>query len=913
MPERLFLIDAHAHIYQAFYAIRGLTGPDGEPVNAVYGFAKMLRKIRKEHDPDYVAVVFDPPGKVFRHKMYEDYKATRKPMPDELRRQLPVIREMLQAQGIPALMTENFEADDVMASAARVAAEHGVASVLVTTDKDAEQLIDDMTTVLHMHKDREVWLDPPGLEELKGLTPRQVVDLMSLAGDATDNVPGVRGIGPKTAAKLIKEFGSVENLYANLDKVGSATTRKRLEENRDAVELSRRLVLIDRKAPVELDLEKCRPPAAEPRQAVEFYRALGFESLIDTAPAAPVATQASLFGAEAKEGTAAGLQDVHSHKKDYRTLRTRKDVRALADELRKHAPFCVDLETTGLDPHTVDIVGLAFSWSAHQGVYVATAGPKGEKVCPAGDALAELKPLLQDAEVGKIGQNLKYDMQVLKRYDVALRGIVCDTMVASYLLEPSERGHGLDALALRHLGYRTVKISELIGKGRDEILMSSVPVERVAEYACEDADVTFQLAEKLMAGLGEFELLGLFRDLELPLVSVLAEMEWRGVKINGDELGALSGEFEKEMAQLQERIYEEAGAEFNVASTKQLSEVLFGKLKLPRPAGKARTTGYSTDSDVLDGLAAEHAIARDLLRWREVSKLKSTYADALIELVNPATGRLHTSLNQTGTATGRLSSSGPNLQNIPVRTALGRRIRRAFVPSERDMSLVGADYSQIELRVLAHCSGDETLQEAFRRDSDIHRFVAAQVNEVPEDEVTAEMRQKAKAVNFGIVYGQSSYGLAKQIDVSYPEASEFIRNYFERYPKVKAFIGKTIAQARKDGYVRTLLGRRRPIVGIRSGGAVRAAAERVAVNSIVQGSAADLIKKAMININRGLPEISPRGAMLLQIHDELLFEVPDEDVEDVRAFVIEQMSGALQLSVPLKVKVAVGKNWEQTK
>ena len=915
MPRQLFLIDGHAHCYQAFYAITGLTGPDGEPVNAIYGFARMLRKIRSDYHPDYLAVAFDPPGKVFRHQIYDDYKATRKPMPDPLGRQLPHIQEMLARQGTPVLVVEGYEADDVMASAARLATAQGVTSVLVTTDKDAEQLIDDLTVVLHLHKDRAVWLDQAALKEKHGLEPGQVIDMMALAGDSSDNVPGVPGVGPKTAAALIQRFGSLQRLYENLDQVGQESLRRRLAESRAQVELSRRLVVIRRDAPVELDLEQCRTDRLRVAELEEFYRALGFQSLLKEEAGARAAStaQAPRQGALFEAATELHLATIETIRTDYRTLGSMDEVRATAKELRAHAPFALDLETTSLDPHRARLVGVSLSWQAQQAVYIPTAGPPGEKVLPADQVLAALRPVLQDASVGKIGQNLKYDMQVLRRYGIALEGIVCDTMVAGYLLHPSEASHGLDALARKHLSYRTVPITELIGKGRAQLSMDQVPVERVARYSCEDAEVAFRLAEVLMPQLAEQELLPLFRDLELPLVPVLADMEWRGIRIEKQQLQSASEEFDSELGALERRIHEQAGVEFNLNSPKQLSQVLFDRLGLPRPAGKGRTTGLSTDSSVLTMLASEHPIAADLLRWRELSKLKSTYADALLGLVSPLTGRLHTSFHQTGTATGRLSSSEPNLQNIPVRTPLGRRIRRAFVPGEPDMVLLSADYSQIELRMLAHCSGDQTLREAFRQDRDIHRFVAAQVNGVPEPQVTDQMRQRAKAVNFGIIYGQSPYGLSRQIGVPLQEAEQFIEDYFQRYPRVKSFIGATIAQARRDGYVRTLAGRRRPVPGIRSSGAIRSAAERIAVNTVIQGSAADLIKMAMIGISRQLRRVSPRSAMLLQIHDELLFEVPQAEVEPARQCVARIMSGAMELSVPLKVEIAIGKNWEQTK
>jgi len=918
MREKLFLIDGHAHIYQAFYAIRGLSGPDGEPVNAVFGFARMLERIRRDYAPQYLAVAMDAAGKVFRHRIYPDYKANRKPMPDELERQLPLIEELLDVEFIPTLSVEGYEADDVMGTVARLAAERGVDTVLVTTDKDAEQLIDERTSILHIRRDGEEWLDRDALRRRRGLEPWQVIELMALSGDASDNVPGVPGVGPKTAAKLIERFGSVEGVYDNIQQIQSNSLRRKLLENRHTVELSKKLVVIDRSVPIELDLERCRTGRVDRNRAVAFYRALDFRSLLDEEEperdAAPSGRQRSLFSSDgAAPGGEGRLSSIATLSKDYHTVRTAEGVAALAEQLRAAGTFAVDLETTSIRPREAELVGLAFSWTADQGVYVAVKGPHGERVCEPQAALRLLGPVLEDESLGKVGQNLKYDMVVLKNYGIELRGLQCDTMVASYLLNPSGRAHNLDALARRYLGYRTVEIEELIGRGREQRSMDRVPVGRVAPYACEDADVALQLSHKLIPMLKGEQLWELFVGLELPLVPVLAQMEWCGVKVDQQKLAQISGQFQERLAQLEEQIFALAGERFNVNSTAQTSRVLFDKLKLPAPANKKRQTGYSTDSSVLEGLQAEHPIARCLLQHRELSKLKSTYADALRGLINPHTGRVHASFNQTVTATGRLSSSDPNLQNIPVRTPLGGRIRSCFVPAEPDMSLLSADYSQVELRILAHCSGDEQLSEAFRADSDIHAFVAAQVNGVAQEDVTPQMRRQAKAVNFGIVYGQKAYGLSRQLGVPVDEASRFIREYFRRYPGVKKFIGRTISEARRNGYVKTLGGRRRAIAGIRSRGVARSAAERIAVNTVIQGSAADLIKKAMIEIDRDLKGISKRARMLIQIHDELLFEVPDADIEAVRDFVTAKMNGAMQLAVPLKVDTAVGKNWQEAK
>ncbi len=916
MPQTLFVIDAFAHIYQFFYAIRGLSGPDGEPVNAVYGLARMIEGLRRDYEPDYMVVAFDGEGELVRRRIYEDYKAGRPPMPQDMQRQLPLIHEMLDALGIPQLSVPGHEADDILAAAAERAAERGVETVIVTTDKDAEQLVSEHVRVLHVHKDREQMLDPEALKQKKGIAPDQVVDVMSLAGDSTDNVPGVPGVGPKTALKLIRQFGSVQNLYEHLGEVSGEKLREKLREHRDDVELAARLVRLKKDIPLELDLEECSEQRRDPSRAQQFYRALGFRSLgreseANGAAGAWRGGQGSLF--PDSEGNPAALATRAAVEADYAAVTDLDALRELVETLRAKDAVSVDLETTSLEPRRARIVGLAFSWEPGQGLYVATAGPRGARFCPPEQAVELLRPVLEAERPAKLGQNLKYDVAVLKNYGVELGGLECDSMVASYLLRPASRTHNLDALAERYLGYRTVKIDALIGTGKDEITMDRVPIDEVTPYACEDADVALRLCRLLSEGLREQELWGLFSRLELPLVPVLAAMEWIGVKIDVEQLKAISTEFASELADLERDIYREAGRELNVNSPQQLSRLMFEEMELPPPRGRRRTTGYSTASDVLKALKDDHPIAAYVLRYRELSKLKSTYADALLEMVNPETGRVHTSFNQTVTATGRLSSSDPNLQNIPVRTELGRRIRRAFVAGAEDMSLVSADYSQVELRLVAHCSGDPALSRAFQEERDIHRFVAAQVNDLPEEEVTDAMRQQAKAVNFGIIYGLSPYGLAGQIDVPVPQAERFIEDYFRRYPRVREFIEETIERARRDQFVRTLAGRKRRIEGIRASGARRNAAERIAVNTVVQGSAADLIKLAMIEIHRELPKVSRRARMLIQIHDELVFEAPDHEVEAVAAFVERKMSGALELDVPLKVDIAVAKNWADAK
>ncbi len=919
MSRNLYLIDVYSYLYQAFYAIRGLTSPDGEPVNAVYGFARMLDKLIREQKPDYIAAATDLPGKVFRHDIYEDYKATRKPMPEALQRQIPVVQEMLEKYRIPLLSVEGYEADDVMGSVARRAAGEGLEAVIVTTDKDVRQLIDERIKVLHIHKNKEVMLDVDGMKENYGIAPGQVIDMMSLCGDSSDNIPGVPGIGPKTAMKLILQFGSVDKLYENLRQVRSDAVRKRLQENRETVKLSRRLVTIEDKLQVGLDIEKCRVAPHPPEELKAFFRALGFRSLAEKnrseAKQEPETKsfQGMLFGGESRASGAEDTDKVAPVKADYRLVDSLDGLNRLIPRLKEHEPFAFDLETTSLDPHTARVVGISFSWQAGSAFYVAFMGPEGERVCPAGEGLETLRGVLEDADVGKIGQNLKYDMKVLLSHGIKTAGIVCDTMIASHILSPTRRSHSLDSLSLKHLDYRPVPITNLIGKDKSARTMDQVPLKDITFYACEDADLALRLSNILLPALRERNVYEVFKNQEIPVIDVLARMELAGVGIDREYLRRLSDELALTLQRLEKNVYCYAGVEFNINSPRQLSDILFERLSLPKPRGKKRTTGYATDRKVLSELASEYEIADYLLQWREVSKLKSTYADALIELINPVTGRLHTSFNQTGTATGRLSSSDPNLQNIPIRTSLGRRIRKGFVPTEGDMSFLSADYSQVELRILAHFSGDATLLAAFTENKDIHSFVAAQVYGVGEDDVTAEMRRKAKAVNFGIVYGQTGYGLAGSLGISVEEAEAFIDDYFDRYPGVRHFIDEVVSEASVEGYVKTIAGRIRPVIGLEDNGTVRAAAERVAVNSVIQGSAADLIKKAMININSGMKKVCKRSAMLIQIHDELLFEVPDEKLHQMKAFIGREMTSAMDLGVPLKVDFASGKNWEDAK
>ena len=890
MPKKLFLIDGHSECYQAFYAMRGrtLNAPDGQPVNVVYIFTTMLRKILNEHHPDYVAVAFDEKGPTFRHVMYEKYKATRKTPPDEFLSQLPLVKEVLKAHGIPIFVQPGYEADDVLGTLARQAAEAGADVVLVTIDKDARQLLGPHVTMMNGRTGEMQTVET--LRQTQGLSPEQVVDMMGLAGDASDNVPGIKGVGPKTAAQLIREYGTLDKVLDKAGEIRQNKLRENLLQHAETARLSRKLVTIDTHVPVTLDLEACvvHPDDSALRRLFERF---GFKSLL-----------VPLSGPTRGEH-------------DYRPAETPEKFKSFLAELRKHKKFSFDLETTSTQPVRAEIVGMSFCWEPNHAWYLPVRAPAGQPTLDESAVVRELKPILSSAEYKKVGQNLKYDATVLMNVGCEVNGIAFDTMLASYCLDPTRRRYNLDDLAYDCLEYRKIPITDLIGKGKAQKLMSDVPVEQISEYCCEDSDMALRLAELFEPKLKETGVWDLFSDIDVPLVMVLARMEHNGVGFDAHALEELAKELGTEMRRLELEIYKEAGEEFNIGSPKQLAGILFTKLKLPMVTrGHQTKTGPSTDAEVLAELAIEHRLPSLVMQYRKLSKLQSTYVSVLPEMVNPKTGRIHASFNQTMTATGRLSSSDPNLQNIPIRTELGSQIRKAFVPSAPGWVIMAADYSQIELRILAHVSEDPMLTEAFRKGEDIHAFVASQVNGVPLDEVTPEMRRVAKAVNFGIIYGQTPYGLSRSIGIPVEDADAFIKAYFERYAGVKKFIDRVVADAREKGWVTTLRGRRRLLPELSSQDrSSRSFGERAAVNTIIQGTAADMIKIAMIRIDRELREKRLRTRMILQIHDELVFEAPQEELDVVRPMVVRHMSEAEPLRVAVKVDVGVGRNWLEAK
>lgn len=881
----LYLIDGSSYIYRAYYAIRHLSSPKGFPTNALYGFTQMLLKVLKDRDPDHLAVVFDVGRQTFRTELYPEYKANRAAMPEDLVPQIGPIKEMVRAFNIPVLEKEGFEADDIIGAIARQCEAKGMKVVVVTGDKDLMQIVTDQVTLLDTMKDKTTGI--PEVLERFGVEPGLVVDILGLAGDSSDNIPGVPGIGEKTALKLIREFGSLDTLLERAGEV-KGKNGERLREFGDQARLSRTLATIDRDTPVDYRYEDLAVSPPDMKRLAEMFREYGFTTLM-------------------KELTSEASLSIDN----YHTVLSEHDFSEFLRALRETPVFAVDLETTSLNPLEAEIVGLSFSWREHEAFYVPVGHcyPGAPVQLSRDHVLRELAPLLSDPQRLKIGQNIKYDYQVLRRYGIEMLGIRFDTMLASYLLNPVRSSHGLDSLAIEYLDHRMISYAEVAGKGKDQICFSRVPVERASVYSCEDADATLLLHRLFSPRIEEAGMEALYYDLEMPLVPIIAEMELHGVMLDLPMLRELSGIFGVQLSDLEKKIFSCAGCEFNINSPKQLGEVLFDRLKLP--AGKKTKTGWSTDMDVLDKLSREHEIAALILRYRSVSKLKSTYTDALPRLVDPASGRVHTSYNQAVTNTGRLSSSEPNLQNIPIRTEEGRQIRRAFIAGEGAL-ILSADYSQIELRVLAHLSGDRVFCDAFARDEDIHTRTASEVFDLMPGLVTPEMRRQAKTINFGVIYGQGAFSLARELGVSTKVAKEFIDSYFKRHSGAREFLDSCIRSAERDGFVTTILGRRLPIPDISSSnGNIRAFAQRNAINYPIQGSAADIIKQAMVRVHERMNKEGLRSRLIMQVHDELVFEVPEEERQRMEMLVCREMEHAVTLQIPLKVEISFGRNWSE--
>jgi DNA polymerase-1 len=928
MPNerKLVLIDGHALAYRAYHALpEDLKTSRGELTNAVYGFTSMLLNVLRDEAPTHIAVTFDK-GPTFRHEIFDEYKAHRAKMPDELRAQMDRVRGVVRALDMPIYEEEGYEADDLLGTLARQAEEQGVDTLIVTGDMDLLQLVDEHTRVLtsRWRFSDTVIYDVDGVKErYDGLDPGQLADYRGLMGDKSDNIPGVYGVGEKTATKLLRKYQSLDRIYQHLNEV-SSRFRNRLEEGREQAFLSRRLAQIVRDAPVQLDLEACRVRTFDYDEVLDLFHELEFTSLIDRLPEprtrqpTGVALQLSMFGEEEgarAEETGSAAEDLVR----YEVVADEGDLRRLVARLEDASLLTIDTETTAVDPMEAHVVGISLTESAERGTYIPIEAPPGDPQLPLETVLDMLNPLLADSGIPKQGHNIKYDLIVLQRSGGEVEPVAFDTMIAEWLVDPASKSLGLKDLAWTRLHERMTPITDLIGTGRDQLTMRQVPVTRAAPYACADVDMTHRLAAVLEPELREKRLWSLFTDVEMPLIPVLAAMEQAGVGFDVAQLERMSQELAARLNQIEDQIYDEVGYPFNVNSTQQLSDALFKTLGLPAQGVRRTKTGhYSTAADVLERLRDRVQDGRRaielILEHRELSKLKSTYVDALPRLVNRQTGRLHTSYNQTGTVTGRISSSDPNLQNIPIRTELGRHVRRAFV-AQAGWTLVAADYSQVELRVMAHISADEGLLGAFARGEDIHASTAAAILDVPLEDVTPDQRRLAKTVNFGLSYGQTAYGLAQATGLTQPEAEDFIETYFERFPRVRQYIERTKVLAARQGYVETLLGRRRYFPELQPGSKashyVRQAAERMAINAPIQGTAADIIKIAMIRLHRALRERGLRSRMILQVHDELIVEAPAGEVATVAPLMRDVMEGAFGLDAPLKVDLKRGQNWEE--
>ncbi|MCX6834632.1 MAG: DNA polymerase I [candidate division Zixibacteria bacterium] len=901
--KRVFLIDGSAMFYRAYFAFarNPLINSKGENTSASFGLVNSLLKIIREESPDYLAIVFDTKEPTFRHAKYPEYKSTRAKMPDELVDQLPRIQQVVSALNIPSFELEGYEADDVIGTFAVKAARLGCEVWCVTGDKDFFQLVNDQIRVYTPGKASEA-PQKLGREEVKekfGVYPERVIDKLALMGDHSDNVPGIPGIGAKTADKLLEQFGSFDGVLEGAEQIASANVRQKVVSNRESALLSRDLVTIHTETPLPFELEALRRRPPDPERVRKLFVELEFTSLLKHI--LPEAVPATAEGGGVKSGAS------------YHAVASLADLKKLVATLGKAEMIAVDTETTSLDPLEAKLVGVSLTDRAGTAYYVPVGHSFDfERNLSLKESLSVLKDLLENKRVGKAGQNVKYDLQVLRQHGIEIDSISFDTMLASYVLNPSGRQHSLGALALQHFNYEMQPITDLIGSGKGQKTFDVVSVDKATAYSGADADYTFRLHSVLAPEIDRLELSRLYYDIELPLISVLANMEKAGIRVDDKFLGELSIQMDEQLETVKRKIFQIAGGQFNINSTQQLGHILFEKLGLPTKGKTAKKTGFSTDVSVLEELSKLHEFPRLVLEYRQTTKLKNTYVDAIPALISPRTGRVHTSFNQTIAATGRLSSTNPNLQNIPVRTEEGREIRKAFVPRDDDHILLAADYSQIELRILAHYTNDPGLIKAFNNAEDIHTRTASEVYGVAMDAVTPEMRRVAKTANFAIIYGVSAYGLSQQTDMSMDESRQFIDTYFARYPGIRKYIDTTIAFAREHGYVTTLFNRRRYLPEINEkNNAVRQFAERTAINTPIQGTAADIIKVAMITIDRRLKTM--RSKMVLQVHDELVFDVYKEELEEVTSLVKTDMETAAKLKVPMVADIGVGRNWLEAK
>ncbi|MED5578804.1 MAG: DNA polymerase I [Nitrospinota bacterium] len=902
--KRIFLIDGSGYMFRAYYAMirQNLRNSKGAPTGAVLAFTRMLLKVIRDKKPEYAAIAFDRPEPTHRHSIFPEYKANRDAAPEDLVLQIPLIHRVVESLNIPLLVEAGLEADDLLGSLAQEALKNEFEVLLITGDKDFAQLVNEKIHIWDPMKDEEY--GPQEIENKWGISPDKFIDIQALMGDSTDNIPGAPGIGEKTAVSLIQEFGSLDSLLDSIADVKKPKQKQILEENKDLILLSRELCRIKCDAEQTNILDDYKLKNANLKLAEElFVDELEFKNILEQLPGYKVSDS---------KITEEKVRSIQKNEK-YRKITTKTDLEKLIKILEKSMSFSIDLETTSLDPKEAEIVGLSLSMSTNEAFYI----PVGHKNVPKKEQLSlkfvmeKLSPFLVSEEKEKIGQNIKYDISVFRECGYEVKGIIFDTMLASYLIFSNRTSHGLDHLAEEYFGISTIKYVDICGKGAKQISFSEVPIEDATQYACQDADITFRLAEKMKKQLKEDQLDKLFSDLEIPLLEILLNMESTGIRLNVDLLDKMSSKLKVKLEGMTKQIYVLAEEEFNINSTVQLRRILFENLNLP--IMKKTKTGASTDIDTLEKLAHLHELPNMILQYRQLTKLKNTYTDALPRLVHEETGRIHTHFNQTITATGRLSSSDPNLQNIPIRSELGKEIRSAFIPKE-GWSIFACDYSQIELRVLAHFTLDPSLVDAFLKGEDVHSTTASAVFGVSIEEVTSEMRRIAKAVNFGIIYGQGAFGLSKTLGIPQSEARSFIEKYFERFSSVPAFVEKVVDQAKEKGYISTLLGRRRYIPDIDSRNQhLRRASERTAVNSVIQGSAADIIKKAMVDIFYKLAKEKKQTKMLVQVHDELLFESPPNELDSSMDFVSQEMENAILLEVPVVVEVHSGKNWGELK
>lgn len=936
--KKLFLLDAMALIYRAYFAFSNnhRINSKGQNTSAIFGFTTTLLEVLKKQKPTHIAVVFDTEAPTARHEEFTDYKANRQEIPEDLALAIPYVMKMVEAFNIPVISSDGYEADDIIGTFAKKAEKSGFDTYMMTPDKDYGQLVDEHTFI---YKPPRGGGNPEilGVEEVckRWEIERvdQVIDILGLMGDAVDNIPGIPGVGEKTAIKLIKEFGSVENLYKHTGEL-KGKLKEKVESNKEKALQSKRLATIITDVPVEFDEKQLE--LKEPNKDVlkelfaelEFRRlaqqVFGEEKIENGSQISPIntgqasiktketVTQQGLFGnfdgdeVEEEKKESHNYETISSLKHTYHIVDTPEKIKKLIEQLNRQKYFCFDTETTGLDVNLAELVGMSFSFKPHEAYYI----PVPKNYDDAHKIVSEFKSVFENEKIEKIGQNIKYDLSVLKWYDIEVKGKLFDTMIAHFLIQPEMR-HNMDVLAETYLNYAPVSIETLIGKkGAEQLSMRDVPVEKIAEYAAEDADITLQLKENFHPKLKDSGVQKLFDEVEIPLIPVLASMEAEGIRLDKDALKELSFSLEKDIAEAENEIQKLAGTKFNVSSPKQVGEILFEVLKIVEKPQKTKTGQYSTSEDVLSKLENKHPIVNKILDYRELVKLKNTYVDTLPEMVNPRTGRIHTSYNQVVAVTGRLSSDNPNLQNIPIRTERGREIRKAFIPRNEKYILLSADYSQIELRIIAELSGDKAMIEAFRSGEDIHATTASKVYGVVIKDVSSEMRRNAKMVNFGIIYGISAFGLANRLNIPRSEAKDIIENYFKQYHFIKEYMDESIEKARQKGYVETILGRRRYLRDINSANAtVRGFAERNAINAPIQGSAADMIKIAMINIHHELIKRKLKSKMLLQVHDELVFDIFKEELDEVKHFVEDRMKHAIQLKVPVEVGIGTGVNW----